>query len=160
MSFVIPGGQMVEIARAGVKDHGVVTALLVEFARHQGWTPEVDRDRWDGVIAQLLNSDGWLFLLAMEDGEPAGLAAVNWFLTLYGSREQGRLMALIVEEKRQKRGTGTRLMEEVLSLARRRGCRALEVCVDPSDEAIARFYKKFDYAREQRLLIWPCGEQA
>ena len=67
---------MVEIARAGVKDHGVVTALLVEFARHQGWTPEVDRDRWDGVIAQLLNSVGWLFLLAMEDGEPAGLAAV------------------------------------------------------------------------------------
>jgi GNAT superfamily N-acetyltransferase len=147
---------MVEIERAGVKDHGVVTALLIDFARHQGWTPEVDRDRWDRVIAQLLNSDGWLFLLAFEDGEPLGLAAVHWFLTLYGSREQARLMALIVEEKYQKRGTGKRLMDEVLSSARRRGCRELEVCVDPRDEAIERFYARFDYDREMRLLIWPC----
>lgn len=159
MSFVIPGGmQMVEIERAGVKNHGVVTALLIDFARHQGWTPEVDRDRWDRVIAQLLNSDGWFFLLAIEDGEPAGLAAVNWFITLHGSREQGRLMALIVDKKHQRRGTGSKLMEEVLSLARRRGCRELEVCVNQDDEAIARFYKKFEYTGEKRLFTWPCGQ--
>lgn len=149
---------MVEIQRAGVKDHGMVTTLLLEFARAEGWEPEADRDRWDRIVAELLNSDGWLFLLAMDDDEPAGLAAVNWFLTLYGSREQGRLLALIVEESFRRRGIGTRLMEDVLGAARRRGCREMEAIVEPSDEKIAEFYHKFHYAKEQRLFSWRCSE--
>lgn len=147
---------MAETQRASVKDHGVVTALLIEFARHQGWTPEVDRDRWDRVVAELLDSDKWVFLLATEDGEPVGLAAVYWFLTLYGSREQGRLMALVVDEDHRGRGIGSLLMQDVLNAARRRECREIEVSVEPADESAMRFYAKFQYAGERRLLSWPC----
>lgn len=149
---------MIEIDRAGVKDHGIVTGLLLEFSYTQGWSPEVDRDRWDRVLAELLNSDGWLFLLAREDGEPVGLAAVNWYLTLYGSREQGRLSALIVEEPCRRRGIGTQLMESVLSAARRRGCRELEASVQAADEKIAAFFHKCGYSGEQRLLTWPYAD--
>lgn len=148
---------MVEIERAGVKDHGVVTALLVNFARGEGWTPEVDRDRWDRVIAELLDSDGWLFLLAMSDGEPAGLAAVNLNLTLYGSREQARLTALIVDEAYRRRGIGSRLMDEVLAWVRRRGCRELEVSLAP-DEEVMGFYSRFDFTGRRMLLTWRCAE--
>ena len=150
---------MVEIDRAGVKDHGVVTSLLLDFSETQGWKPEIDRDRWDRVLAELLNSDGWLFLLARDDaGEPVGLAAVSWFLTLYGSREQARLAALIVEGEHRRHGIGTNLMEAVLAAARRRGCRGLEVSVDPHDEGIAAFCRKFGRSRDHLLLTWPCAE--
>ena len=149
---------MLQIERASVKDHGVVTSHLLEFSATQGWTPEVDRDRWDRVIAELLNSDSWCFLLAQEDGEPVGLAAANWFLTLYGSREQVRLVALMVEVEHRRRGVGTLLMESVIAAARRRGCRELETSVDPSDEGLVSFYRRFTRPSERLLLSWMCEE--
>ena len=149
---------MIEIERAGVKDHGVVANLLLDFADTQGWKPEADRDRWDRVLAELLNSDSWLFLIARAHGEPVGLAAVNWFLTLYGSREEARLAALIVDTGHRRRGVGSKLMDSALSAARRRGCRELEASVEPGDEATAAFYGKFGSSRERVLLSWPCAE--
>lgn len=149
---------MVEIDRAGVKDHGVVTALLMNFARSEGWTPEVDRDRWDRVIAELLDSDGWLFFIARSDGEPVGLAAVNLNLTLYGSREQARLTALIVEDTHRRCGFGGALMEEVLAWVRRRGCRELEVSLAP-DEGVLDFYSRFEFTGRRTLLTWDCADR-
>lgn len=150
---------MAEINRAGVKDHGVVTTLLIDIAKLEGWQPEVDRDRWDRIIAQLLDSDAWLFLLAYEEGEPAGLAVVNWSITLKGGRDQGRLMALIVEDGYRRRGVGTRLMEEMLGAARRRGCQAFEASVETADETVAAFYQRFACYQEKKMFVWPCEEQ-
>jgi len=149
---------MVDIQRAGVKDHGIVTALLLEFARTQGRPPEADLDRWERVVAELLNSDGWLFLLAFEGDEPVGLAAVNWFLTLYGSSVDGRLIAIVVEGEHRRRGIGTKLMEDLLAAARRRGCSELEVSVGQGD-AIEQFYRKFAPRSEHLLLTWKCHER-
>ncbi|HEY5502046.1 MAG TPA: GNAT family N-acetyltransferase [Candidatus Anoxymicrobiaceae bacterium] len=149
---------MAEISRAGVKDHGVVTKLLIDIARLEDWHPEVDRDRWDGIIAQLLDSDRWLFLLAHEEDEPVGLAVANWSITLKGGRDQGRMMALIVEEGSRRRGVGTRLMEETLGAARRRGCRAFEVSAETADESVAAFYRRFGSFQEKTLFEWPCAE--
>lgn len=147
---------MADIDRAGVKDHGIVTALLLNFARTQGWTPEVDRDRWDRVVAELLNSDSWLFLVAHLEGEPVGLAVATFSLALYGSREQARVNALIVEEAYRRQGVGSELFETVLAAVRRRGCRELEVTVGPGEEEIIDFYRRFGFEGERRLLTWPC----
>ncbi len=149
---------MIEIDRAGVKDHGIVTGLLLNFFDAQGWKPEVDRDRWDRVLAELLNSDGWLFLIAREDGEPVGLAAVNWYLTLYSSREKGRLSALFVDEESRRQGIGTELMDSVLGAARRRGCRELETTVNPGDASTIAFYHKFEPSTELKVLTWQFDE--
>lgn len=147
---------MLEIQRAGVKDHGVVTGLLLEFADSQGWRPEVDSDRWERVMAELLDSDGWLFLLASNAGEPVGLAAVKLYLTLYGSRQQARLMALVVSAAHRRHGIGTGLMESAMAAARRRGCRELEASMDAGDESLEAFYRRFGGGRERKLMIWPC----
>ena len=149
---------MVKIERAGVKDHGVVCGLLMSFARGEGWEPEVDLDRWDRIVAELLNSDGWIFLVAREGEEPVGLAAVGFHLSLYGSREQARLAALSVEEAYRRRGTGTKLMEEVLRSVRRRGCRELEAALDPGKRELAGFFDKFNFTGRLELLTWPCEE--
>ncbi|MHB8895153.1 MAG: GNAT family N-acetyltransferase [Candidatus Geothermincolia bacterium] len=146
---------MLEIQRAGVKDHGTVTALLLEFARGQGLRPEEDIDRWERVVAELLDSDGWLFLLALDDEEAVGLAAINWFLTLYGSTVDGRLIAIVVDGEHRRRGVGTRLMEDALAAARRRGCSELVVSVGIGDE-IEKFYRKVAPMGEQKLLTWRC----
>jgi GNAT superfamily N-acetyltransferase len=149
--------EMVEIQRAGVKDHGNVTALLLQFVKAQGLELGTDRDRWERVVADLLDSDGWLFLLAFDGEEPAGLAVVHWFLTLYGSTVDGRLLAVVVEEGHRGTGVGTLLVEEVLRASRRRGCSELEVEVQRGD-AIADFLRKFTPDREKMLLSWDCGD--
>ena len=149
---------MLEIDRAGVKDHGIVTSLLLDFSDTQGWKPEVDRDRWDRVLAELLDSDTWLFLVAREDEEPVGLAVVHWLLTLYGSREQGRLQAIIVDVAHRRHGVGSELMRSVFAAARRRGCRELEASAGMGDEATAAFYRGFGESKERLLFTWPCGQ--
>jgi GNAT superfamily N-acetyltransferase len=149
---------MMDIERAGVKDHGIVTGLLLDFFDTRDWKPEVDRDRWDRVIAELLNSDGWLFLLAREGDEPVGVAAVNWYLTLYSSREKARLSALFIQEESRRRGIGSSLMDSVLGAARRRGCRELQVPLDPEDSSTTAFFQKFEPSRELRILTWQFDE--
>jgi GNAT superfamily N-acetyltransferase len=149
---------MVEIDRAGVKDHGTVTGLLLKYFKGQGWKPEVDRDRWDRVLAELLNSDGWLFLVARKDDQPVGLAAVNWYLTLYSSREKARLLALFVDEENRRQGIGSNLMDSVFGAARRRECRELEVATDPGDASATAFYRKLEPSRELKILTWQFDE--
>ena len=149
---------MADLSRAGVKDHGVVTKLLIDIARLEDWHPEVDRDLWDGIIAQLLDSDRWLFLLAFDCEEPVGLAVANWSITLKGARDQGRMMALIVEDGSRRQGIGTRLMEETLGAARRRGCHAFEASAETADKAVGDFYRRFDSYQEKTLFEWPCAE--
>jgi GNAT superfamily N-acetyltransferase len=149
---------MAEIERAGVKDHGIVTSLLLEFARSRQLDRGLDRDRWERVVAGLLDSDAWLFLLAYEGGEPVGLAAVNWSLTLYGTSVDGTLLAIVVRQDQQRRGTGSCLMDEALGAARRRGCRELQVAIDKDDPA-KTFYEKFDPSKHQLLLVWDCIQE-
>jgi GNAT superfamily N-acetyltransferase len=148
---------MIELTRASVKDHGIVTGLLLDYMREVELKPEADRDQWDRIIAELLNSDGWLFLLARDGEEAVALAVVNFFLSLYGSRAQGRISALVVDESHRHQGIGTRLMEDMLAAARRRGCRELEAVVAPGSPEEA-FYTGFGYSAERRLLLWPCRE--
>jgi GNAT superfamily N-acetyltransferase len=149
---------MAEIERAGIKDHGVVTSLLLEFARSRQLDRGLDRDGWERVVAGLLDSDAWLFLLAFEEDEPVGLAVVNWSLTLYGTSVDGSLLAIVVRQERQRQGTGSRLMDEALGAARRRGCRELQVAIDKDDPTTA-FYEKFDPTKHQVLLAWNCEQE-
>jgi ribosomal protein S18 acetylase RimI-like enzyme len=146
---------MLEITRAGVKDHGVVTGLLLDMSDMQGWKPETDRDRWDRVLAELLDSDSWLFLMACEDGDVVGLVAVNWVLTLYGSRAQGRIQALVVDSAHRRQGIGTELIRSAQAAARRRGCREVEASVRPGDDITAAFYRSFEDTSERLMFAWP-----
>lgn len=150
------GGTMAQVVRAGIKDHGNVTTLLMEFIREEGWELEVDRDLWDKTVAQLLHSDRWLFLMSLDDGEPVALAVVFWFITLRGTRDQGRLMAIYVDPDRRRGGVGSELLGEVMSYARRRGCREIEVRTGVDDERVASFYRKTDSGLEERLFVWRC----
>jgi L-amino acid N-acyltransferase YncA len=147
---------MLKIEKAGVKDHGVVTGLFIEFAESRGLSPAVDRDRWDRVIAELLNSDKWLFVVARDAGKPVGFAAATWFLTLHGTRQQARLTAVIVDEEHRRSGVGTHLMRSMMEAARRRGCWELEAVVETGDEVSGAFYRSFEGFIENTAITWRC----
>lgn len=147
---------MIDIARAGVKDHGIVEGLLLDFARSQGTEPESDRDSWDMVVLELLNSDHWVFWIAFYDDEPVGIAAINFLFSLYGASEEARLAAIYVDDEYRRKGIGSELMELILMSARRRGCRCVEVQILPNKEDIISFYKRFDYAEQHISLTWNC----
>jgi len=145
---------MVTVERAGVKDHGLVAGLVDDMSSEGFWQREPDRDRWDRILAELLNSDGWLFLLAFDDGEPVGLATVSFAFSIRCSSEEARLVILYVEPGARLRGTGTLLMNGCLAASRRRGCRLMELELDPEKCPAAEFFEHFDYDSENRLLTW------
>jgi GNAT superfamily N-acetyltransferase len=147
---------MVDIRRAGVKDHGIIETFLLEFARSQGTEPESDRDSWDRVVLELLNSDQWVFWLAYHDDEPVGIAAINFLFSLYGASEEAILAALYVDDDFRRKGIGSELMEFILMSARRRGCRSVEAKIPPEMEAIISFYRRFNYQGEHVSLTWNC----
>ena len=144
---------MVEITRAGVKDHGIVTSLLMEFARSQGIDPLEDCDGWDRIIARLLDSDSWVFMLAGEEDRPVGLAVVSFSIPLYGTGERARLEALVVAKEKKREGVGSLLLDEVLTAVKRRGCRVLEAgLTGHMDEAIG-FLRNLDWAESILLTL-------
>ena len=96
---------------------------MLEFMHSQGVEPQGDRDSWDRLVAELLNSDHWMFVLAFDDDDPVGVAAANFYFSLYGGGEEAKLAALYVEEEHRRNGIGTSLMEFTLKSACRRGCR-------------------------------------
>lgn len=146
---------MLVITRAGVKDHGIVTELLIFQSGASGWRPDEDRDKWDRVLAELLNSDGWLFLLGRLDGEAVGLIAANWTLTLGSSHEKASVQALVVDRCHRKQGFGTELVEAMLASARRRGCREVEARFSPSDVELSSFFKSFEDTTHWSSVSWP-----
>lgn len=143
---------MIEVSRAGIKDHGVVSSILLDFSRELRSRPRVDPDRWDRILAELLNSDRWLFLLAHEDDDPMGIAVTQFFYSLYASLEQARLAALLVQRDCRGRGTGSMLLENAIAAVRRRGCQGLEVCVDPQDTRLIEFFSRFELTGRQLVL--------
>lgn len=147
---------MIDIIKAGVKDHGIIERLLLDFACSQGTEPEADRDSWDRVVLELLNSDQWVFWIAFQDDDPVGIAAINLLFSLYGANEEARLAALYVDDEFRRRGIGTELMESILAFARRRGCRCVETQILPDNEDIISFYKRFSYDGKHVSLTWNC----
>ena len=73
------------------------------------------------------------------------------------SKDEG-LSFVIVEEGSRRRGVGTKLMEETLGAARRRGCHAFEASAEKTAPSVAAFYKRFDSFQEKTLFEWPIGE--
>ncbi|MBN1289353.1 MAG: GNAT family N-acetyltransferase [Actinobacteria bacterium] len=147
---------MLDLRKAGVKDHGVVETFLLDFMQSQGAEPQEDRDSWDRIVAELLNSDQWMFVIAYDDDEPAGIAAVNFYFSLYGAGEEGNLAALYVDKDQRRKGIGSTLMEFSLRSACRRGCRSFEAKIGTDREEIIAFYNKLHYEGRRISFSWKC----
>ncbi|MDD5748668.1 MAG: GNAT family N-acetyltransferase, partial [Actinomycetota bacterium] len=96
--------------------------------------------------------------VAKEDSCAVGLAVVNFYLSLYGSREQGRIIALIVIDEHRRRGIGKKLIQEALSAARRRGTREVEAGINEDDTTTFELCRRFGF-EPKVLLCYRFGEE-
>lgn len=126
----------VTIRRAGAEDFPQILTLIREFSRFQG-TPEKVT-----VTAEQMQEDKDLFqcFLAEEDGEVVGFA--SFFFAYYSWTGKALYLDdLYVREAFRKRGTGKRLLQSVMELARQERCSKVRWQVSKWNTNAIDFYK-------------------
>ncbi|MEE6257044.1 GNAT family N-acetyltransferase [Plantactinospora sonchi] len=86
-----------------------------------------------------------LLVGADEDGLLVGVAALHVIPVLEITGRFGRLVALVVDERRRGAGVGRLLVEEVERRARQAGCLFMEVTSSRHRDAAHRFYQGLGY---------------
>jgi GNAT superfamily N-acetyltransferase len=132
---------MLRIERVTAKQHAMAVHLLqAQFNEHQiSLTP----DRLDRAVAGLIEMPerGGL-LLALDGGEPVGLAALSYTWTL----EHGGLVAwldeLYVVPERRGQGVGTALLGAARKLASSAGCAAIDLEIDAGHRRAQSLYQR------------------
>jgi GNAT superfamily N-acetyltransferase len=90
-------------------------------------------------------------ILVAAHGEVlAGVAVLSYLWTLEHGGATVWLDELYVHPRERQRGLGTRLLEAAMSLAHARGCRALDLEVEPGHEGAIRLYERQGFRRLPR----------
>lgn len=96
-------------------------------------------------IARKLTEQPELFLVAIEDGMPAGSIMAGF------EGHRGWVNYLAVAPSQRGRGLGRRLMEEVEARLAERGCPKLNLQVRASNTAVIDFYRRLGYVQDDVL---------
>lgn len=91
-----------------------------------------------------------LNLIAEEDGKIAGFAIGGF--TQYDDLKSYDLFEILLDAEYQKRGEGTRLMEEVLTRARERGAAMVQL-IAVNDAMHEHFYGKLGFYTAKNLVL-------
>lgn len=84
-------------------------------------------------------------ITAEEDGVVAGVVYLYVFYNSVHKEPCGFLEYVIVDEKFQGRGIGTKLVKEVIAEAKARGCYKLVACSRHGKDEIHAWYKKLGF---------------
>jgi GNAT superfamily N-acetyltransferase len=160
------GQAMLRIQRVNSEQlEAAIRLLRAQFEEHAISIPP---KRLEAAVARLIEMpDRGALLLAIDDDEPVGLAALAHTWTL----EHGGLVAwldeLYVVPHRRGEGLGRALLTAACDLAKRAGCAAIELEVDAPHRRAESLYRRAGYeplARSrwsQRLALQrhrPTGE--
>jgi GNAT superfamily N-acetyltransferase len=128
------------IAEAHRSDlNAVVTLLAEQFREHR---IELEGDGLAVAVEGLLSEVSRGTILLAYDPEPVGVAVLAYTWTL----EHGGLVAwldeLFVVTHHRDRGIGRALLQRALEVAKERGCRAVDLEVDPDHARAERLYQR------------------
>lgn len=127
------------IREARPEDAEEVAALLAEL----GYPMEAEEAgrRLAGATERVL--------VAADGGRLAGLVAVAIGSQIVAPRPLARVTALVVRPEARRTGTGRRLMDAAVGLAREAGCAGVELTsgIRPEREASHRFYEAYGFKR-------------
>jgi GNAT superfamily N-acetyltransferase len=128
-----------KVRRADLDDIARITVLLDQL----GYPTDTERVR--------ARMDTWLadprsaLFVAEVDGLVVGVAALHAMPLLERDGNQGRLVALVVDDSCRGQGVGRMLMTEVEQEARRLGCGRMEVTSSRARDAAHGFYPGVGY---------------
>jgi GNAT superfamily N-acetyltransferase len=91
-----------------------------------------------------------IFVVARNNGEIIGVAAVSFAWTLEHGGRTAWLDELYVRQEHRARGVGTALLREVVTQVRSLGCAALDLEVDRDHRQAERLYEREGFQRLPR----------
>ncbi|HYF65308.1 MAG TPA: GNAT family N-acetyltransferase, partial [Herpetosiphonaceae bacterium] len=104
----------------------------------------IERSSVSGQLDRCLAADSHTVLIAETSGGGLiGFVAVHWLPYLCMRGPEGFISELFIAESARGQGSGTRLLDAVVALARERGCSRLHLMNHRSRESYQRdFYRK------------------
>jgi RimJ/RimL family protein N-acetyltransferase len=143
-----PTATEVVVRPAREQDLDAIVELFVEVAAEGRWIgtePPVDRDRRRRRLAETLDQDREVVLVAEAGGRIIGQLGMD--LAGYGVADLGMLVA----EGWRGRGVGSALLRAGIEWARGAGAHKVALQVWPHNAAALALYEKFGFQREGLL---------
>ncbi len=138
---------MLTVQRAGEEDAASIRGLLAEL----GYPLEPELAA--AALHAVLVDPAHVVLLAVDGDRAVGYVNVNFRLQLHHAGEVATIDELIVSAACRGEGVGTRLVEEVVEIARRRGTDVVEVSSNVRRDAAHRFYERLGFERISYKLV-------
>ena len=143
-----PTATEVVVRPAREQDLDAIVELFVEVAAEGRWIgtePPVDRDRRRRRLAETLDQDHEVVLVAEAGGRIIGQLGMD--LAGYGVADLG----MLVSEGWRGRGVGSALLRAGIEWARGAGAHKVALQVWPHNAAALALYEKFGFQREGLL---------
>jgi ribosomal protein S18 acetylase RimI-like enzyme len=138
ISLIQPGQieAAIQLFRAQLLEHGITTS------------PTPIRSVIEKVAAD--EKRGFILVAMIEDGTLVGAAFGSAFLGVEHGGESGWLEELYVRPEWRERGIGTRLVAEVIRMAKERGWRALDLEVEAGRRRVISLYERYGFQSQSR----------
>ncbi|MEU7942470.1 GNAT family N-acetyltransferase [Microbispora bryophytorum] len=140
--------QHLVVRHAELSDAKTVAEMIEEIERYYGATSiQPLEERLAQVEAALFDTPPLAYcLLAITEGEVVGLAAYSFLWPAAGSTHSLFLKELYVRPEGRRSGVGTRLMQEMQTMAAARlGCSRVEWMTDRDNEGARAFYRSLGF---------------
>jgi GNAT superfamily N-acetyltransferase len=123
-----------------------VGRLLADFRTHLGLDWPSDNAFIAGVERLIETRDAQYVLGAPDDDSPPqGVAQVRFRFGIWWAAEDCLLEDLFVREAARGTGLGRAILEQVVTLARERGCRRVELDVNDNNDGALALYRSMGF---------------
>lgn len=141
---------MIHIRPAKTDDAEAILGLLRELGYPSSASSVAKR------IALLSASACHAICLAVDGEKPVGLLTLNWQPRIYLEHPIARITALVVHHGARRHRVGGMLVEHAMAIARKEGCKEIEVTTGAQRTGAQEFYKALGFSsstlRFKRML--------
>lgn len=153
---------MVQINKATVSDHEVVTELIMNlFVEIKHHAPIEDSQYFRELCREILCSDNYVVFLAQDQAQndPCGVITLNEALSIYAEGKFGVIREFYIKKKKRSLGIGNALLNHAKHYAVAKNWRRLEVTAPSKKEwtKTYKFYHQNRFVEVGRRLIFHTG---
>ena len=141
----------IKIRTASMNDASPIANLLSQL----GYPTSTDEMK--GRLAEILSNPNYLTLVAEHQNEVVGILGAGVFPFYEKTGMYGRILALVVDEKRQGQGIGGSLVAQAEKWLKERRADSIIVNSGKQRKGAHRFYKQLGYAETRLRFVKTLG---